>query len=73
MEKKVGDRANCDNLIILYDKSYEENKDNGVWLQRALNRLFNKECMDSELFVKILQQKKQVGSKCFYILLLRNY
>jgi len=57
MEKKVGDRANCENLIILYDRSYEDNKESGVWLQRALNRLFNKECMDSELFVKILQQK----------------
>ena len=70
MEKKVGDRANCDNLIILYDKSYEENKDNGVWLQRALNRLFNKECMDSELFVKILQQKNRLdpnASTAYYL------
>ena len=30
MEKKVGDRANCDNLIVLYDRSYEENKNNDV-------------------------------------------
>ena len=70
MEKKVGDRANCENLIILYDKSYEENKDNGVWLQRALNRLFNKECMDSELFVKILQQKNRLdpnASTAYYL------
>ncbi len=70
MEKKVGDRANCDNLIILYDKSYEENKNNGVWLQRALNRLFNKECMDSELFVKILQQKNMLdpnASTSYYL------
>ena len=40
MEKKVGDRANCDNLIVLYHFQFEENKDNGIWLQRALNRLF---------------------------------
>ena len=70
MEKKVGDRANCDNLIVLYDRSYEENKDNGIWLQRALNRLFNKECMDSELFVKILQQKNMLdpnASTAYYL------
>ena len=70
MEKKVGDRANCDNLIVLYDRSYEENKDNGIWLQRALNRLFNKECMDSELFVKILQQKNMLdpnASTSYYL------
>ncbi len=70
MEKKIGDRANCDNLIILYDRSYEENKDNGIWLQRALNRLFSKECMDSELFVKILQQKNMLdpnASTSYYL------
>lgn len=57
MEIDLGDRANCVNLIPLYEKNYEEKKDDGIWLQRALNRLFNKECVDSELFVKILQQK----------------
>ena len=70
MEKKVGDRANCDNLILLYDRSYEENKNNGIWLQRALNRLFNKECMDSQLFVKILQQKNMLdpnASTSYYL------
>ncbi len=70
MEKKVGDRANCENLIILYDRSYEDNKESGVWLQRALNRLFNKECMDSELFVKILQQKNMLdpnASTAYYL------
>ena len=70
MEKKVGDRANCDNLILLYDRSYEENKNNGIWLQRALNRLFNKECMDSQLFVRILQQKNMLdpnASTSYYL------
>jgi tetratricopeptide (TPR) repeat protein len=57
MEIDLGDRANCVNLLPLYEKNYEEKKDDGIWLQRALNRLFNKECVDSELFVKILEQK----------------
>ena len=57
MQIDLGDRANCVNLIPLYEKSYEEKKNDGIWLQRALNRLFNKECVDSELFVKILQQE----------------
>ena len=57
IERKVGDRANCDNLIILYEKSYEEKKNDGIWLGRALTRLSKKDCMDSELYVKILEQK----------------
>ena len=57
IERKVGDRANCDNLIVLYEKSYEEKKNDGIWLGRALTRLSKKDCMDSELYVKILEQK----------------
>ena len=57
IERKVGDRANCDNLIILYEKSYEEKKNDGIWLGRALTRLSKKDCMDSVLYVKILEQK----------------
>ncbi len=70
MEKKVGDRANCDNLIPLYEKNYEEKKNDGIWLNRALNRLAKKECMDSELFVKILQQKNMLEPDAFAAYLL---
>ena len=57
MEIDLGDRANCVNLIPLYEKSYEEKKNDGIWLGRALTRLSKKDCMDSELYVKILEQK----------------
>lgn len=70
MEIDLGDRANCINLIPLYEKNYEEKKDDGIWLQRALNRLFNKECVDSKLFVKILQQKNMLepnASTSYYL------
>ena len=63
IERKVGDRANCDNLIVLYEKSYlgigvtAYDANDGIWLGRALTRLSKKDCMDSELYVKILEQK----------------
>jgi len=57
MEIDLGDRANCVNLIPLYEKSYEEKKNDGIWLGRALTRLSKKDCMDSKLYVKILEQK----------------
>ena len=75
MEIDLGDRANCANLIPLYEKNYEEKKDDGIWLQRALNRLFNKECVDSELFVKILQQKNMLepnASTSYYLGIIKS-
>ena len=60
MDISLGIRANCDNLIILYDKNYHENKNDGLWLQRAMNRLADKDCIDTELFVRILQQKNNL-------------
>ena len=75
MEIDLGDRANCINLIPLYEKNYEEKKNDGIWLQRALNRLFNKECVDSELFVKILQQKNTLepdASTSYYLGIIKD-
>ena len=75
MEIDLGDRANCVNLIPLYEKNYEEKKNDGFWLQRALNRLFNKECVDSELFVKILQQKNSLepdASTSYYLGIIKD-
>ena len=57
MEKALGDRGNCDNLIPLYQNSFDANQNDAKWLDRAMNRLFNKDCSQSELFVKIVQQK----------------
>ena len=75
MEIDLGDRANCVNLIPLYENNYEEKKNDGIWLQRALNRLFNKECVDSELFVKILQQKNSLepdASTSYYLGIIKD-
>ena len=57
MEKALGDRGNCDNLIPLYENSFDQNQNDSKWLDRAMNRLFNKDCSQSELFVKIVEQK----------------
>lgn len=60
MDIDLGERGNCENLIKMYDKNYEANKNEGIWLQRAMNRLANKDCIDTELFVTILQQKNNL-------------
>jgi tetratricopeptide (TPR) repeat protein len=75
MDKDLGDRANCENLIPLYNKNYEQNKNDGLWLQRAMNRLFAKECTDDPLFVKIVEQKNNLqpnADTAYYLGLLKE-
>ena len=54
IDSKLGSRANCSNLIPLYNKDFEENKDDGIWLKRAVNRMAAKDCTDDPLFFKLV-------------------
>ncbi|PTM10214.1 MAG: hypothetical protein DA407_04200 [Bacteroidetes bacterium] len=75
MDKDLGDRANCENLVPLYNRNYEQNKNDGLWLQRAMNRLFTKECTDDPLFVKIVAQKNTLepnADTAYYLGLLKE-
>ena len=55
MDTKLGQLANCENLIPLYKKGFEENKNNAEWLQRAVSRMFNKECTDDPLYTTMVK------------------
>ena len=75
MDKKLGDRANCEVLIPLYQKDFEEFKNDAVWLQRAMNRMYAKECTDDPMFVKIVQQKNTIepnASTAYYLGILKD-
>lgn len=61
IDTDLGDRANCQNLIPLYQKDYEANKDNSVWLQRAMNKLYEKGCKDDPMFTTIVKQKNAIA------------
>ena len=54
IDSKLGDRANCENLIPLYEKGFDENKTSTVWLQRAAGKMSEKECTDHHLFFKLV-------------------
>lgn len=54
IDQKLGDRANCENLIPLYTKDFEANKTNAVWLQRAAGKMSEKECTGDPLFFKLV-------------------
>lgn len=55
IDEKMGTRSNCENLIPLYQRDFEENKNNAVWLKRAVSRMFNKECTDDPLYIKLVK------------------
>tara|TARA_B100000989_G_scaffold135963_1_gene101042 strand:- start:265 stop:1641 length:1377 start_codon:yes stop_codon:yes gene_type:complete len=70
MEKDLGDRGNCENLIPLYENNFDANQRDGKWLSRAMNRLYGKQCDESELFVKIVQKKNELepnASTAYYL------
>ncbi|HEX9600037.1 MAG TPA: hypothetical protein VF985_00975, partial [Mariniflexile sp.] len=54
IDEKMGTRANCDILIPLYQKNFEQNKGNAVWLQRAAGKMSEKECTGDPLFFKLV-------------------
>ena len=55
IDSKLGDLADCGNLIPLYQKSFEEKKNDINWVKRAVGRMFNKECTDDPMFKKLFE------------------
>lgn len=52
---KIGTRADCENLIPLYTRNFEEKKTDSEWLKLAAKRLSEKKCTDGDLFVNITE------------------
>ncbi|TYB79189.1 hypothetical protein [Bizionia myxarmorum] len=75
VDKKLGDRANCENLIPLYQKGFEDNKTNAVWLQRAAGKMSEKECTDDPLFFKLVNAYHEISpsaNSAYYLAILKD-
>ncbi|WP_241748759.1 hypothetical protein [Aestuariibaculum suncheonense] len=75
MDKKLGDRANCENLIPLYEKDFEANKTNITWVRRAVAKMYEKECTDSPLFVKLVNAQHELNpsaNSAYYLGVLKD-
>ena len=57
---KLGQRADCDNLIPLYSKDFEAKKGDTEWLKRVNSRLSAKDCTEDPLFVKVSEALHQL-------------
>ena len=52
---KLGERADCENLVPLYSKDFEANKNDVEWLRRAAGRLSGKDCTEDPLFFQLVE------------------
>lgn len=55
VDAKLGQRADCDNLIPLYTKDFEARKTDVAWLRNAAGRLSAKECTEDPLFFQLVE------------------
>jgi hypothetical protein len=55
VDSKLGALADCENLIPLYERSYEAKKGDITWVKRAVGRMFSKECTDDPMFKKLFE------------------
>jgi len=75
IDQKLGDRANCENLIPLYKKGFDANKTNAVWLQRAAGKMSEKECTDDPLFFDLVNAYHELSpsaNSAFYLGILKD-
>jgi hypothetical protein len=55
VDSKLGALADCNNLIPLYEKSFEDKKGDITWVKRAVGRMFSKECTDDPMFRRLFE------------------
>jgi len=60
LDAKIAPLVTCERLIPIYNKDYEANKTDGVWLKRAVSRMYNKGCQSDPLYEKLARSYADV-------------
>lgn len=55
LDKMISKIATCERLVPLYQRDFEANKTDAVWLKRAVSRMFNKGCQTDPLYEKLVR------------------
>lgn len=53
LDGKISEIATCERLVPIYTRDFDSKKTDGVWLRRAVSRMYNKGCQDDPLFEKL--------------------
>ena len=75
IEEKMGTRADCNILIPLYQKNFEANKKNTIWLQRAASKMSEKDCTEDPLFFKLVNAYHELSpsaNSAYYLGILKD-
>ncbi|PCJ98810.1 MAG: hypothetical protein COA50_00795 [Flavobacteriaceae bacterium] len=75
IDTKLGELAECENLIPLYQKSYEAKKNDITWVKRAVGRMYSKECTEDPMFVKLVEAQNALDQSAdseFYLGILKQ-
>jgi tetratricopeptide (TPR) repeat protein len=54
-DRIITEIATCERLVPLYQRDFEINKSNPVWLKRSVSRMFNKGCQKEPLFEMLVR------------------
>ncbi len=70
VNQKLGELADCKNLIPLYTEQFDSKKGDIGWVKSASRRMYAKECTDDPLFFKLVgaQHKLEPSAKTAYYL-----
>ncbi|MBT6161021.1 MAG: hypothetical protein HOH81_04925 [Flavobacteriaceae bacterium] len=71
----IAKEATCENLIPLYQRNFEANKTDVVWLKRAASRMDSKDCSDDPLFVTLVEALHNIdpsADSAYYLGLLND-
>ncbi|TVZ53099.1 hypothetical protein [Dokdonia sp. Hel_I_53] len=51
----MGALGNCENLVPLYEKDFDDMKNDKEWIKKAAGRLAGKDCTDTDLFKQLVE------------------
>ncbi|NKI31681.1 hypothetical protein [Croceivirga thetidis] len=70
IDAKLGELADCNNLIPLYQKNFDSRKGDVKWVKSATSRMAGKECTDDPMFVKLVEVQADLepSSDVYYYL-----
>ncbi len=60
LDAMISKIATCERLIPIYTRDFEGKKTDGVWLKRAVSRMYNKGCQTDPLFEKLANAYAEV-------------
>lgn len=61
VDGKLGQLADCPNLIPLYNKDFDQKKNDIEWIKGAASRLSEKDCTSDPLFIKLAEQYDKIS------------